>query len=81
MRHDLNIDLVFPIKDEVSAWLMSLKAESLCAIGIIDTGEMSAVLEPVAAVLDQADPVDRESALGILPTRSVLAGDACLEHR
>jgi hypothetical protein len=64
MRHDLNIDLVFPIKDEVSAWLMYLKAESLCAIGIIDTDEMSAVLERVAAVLDQADPIDREVSFG-----------------
>jgi hypothetical protein len=53
MRHDLNIDLVFPIKDEVSAWLMCLKAESLYEAGIIDADEMSAVLERVAAVLDQ----------------------------
>ncbi len=54
MRHGLNIDLVFPIKDEVSAWLMCLKAESLYEAGIIDSDEMSAVLERVAAVLDQA---------------------------
>ena len=54
MRHPLNIDLVFPIKDEVSAWLMCLKAESLFEAGIIDTDEMSAVLERVAAVLNQA---------------------------
>jgi hypothetical protein len=49
----LNIDLVFP-KDEVSAWLMCLKAESLFEAGIIDTDEMSAVLERAAAVLNQA---------------------------
>ena len=54
VRHPLNIDLVFPIKDEVSAWLMCLKAESLFEAGIIDTDEMSAVLERVAAVLNQA---------------------------
>jgi hypothetical protein len=54
MRHDLNIDLVFPIKDEVSAWLMCLKAEALFEAGIIDTDEVSAVLERAAAVLDQA---------------------------
>jgi hypothetical protein len=54
MRYPLNIDLVFPIKDEVSAWLMCLKAESLFEAGIIDTDEMSAVLERVAAVLNQA---------------------------
>jgi len=54
MRRDLDIDLVFPIKDEVSSWLMCLKAEALCEAGIIDTDEMSAVLERAAAVLDQA---------------------------
>jgi hypothetical protein len=54
MRHALNIDLVFPIKDEVSAWLMCLKARSLHEAGIIDTDEMSAVFERAAAVLDQA---------------------------
>ena len=54
MRGDLNIDLVFPIKDEVSAWLMCLKAELLYDAGIIDTDEMSAVLERACAVLDQA---------------------------
>jgi hypothetical protein len=46
--------LVFPIKDEVSARLMCLKAEAPCEAGIIDTDEMSAVLERAAAVLDQA---------------------------
>jgi hypothetical protein len=53
MRHDLNIDLVFPMKDHVSAWLMRLKAEALYEAGIIDTEEMSAVLERAAAVLRQ----------------------------
>jgi hypothetical protein len=52
MRHDLNIDLVFPIKDHVSAWLMRLKAEALYEAGIIDT-EVSTVLERAAAVLDK----------------------------
>jgi DNA-binding transcriptional ArsR family regulator len=54
LRHDLNIDLVFPIKDHVSAWLMRLKAEALYEAGIIDTEEMSTVLERAAAVLDKA---------------------------
>ena len=40
MRHDLNFDLVFPIKDEVSAWLMCLKAEALHEAGIIVAEEM-----------------------------------------
>ena len=50
MRHDLNIDL----EDHVSAWLMRLKAEALYEAGIIDTEEMSTVLERAAAVLDKA---------------------------
>jgi hypothetical protein len=45
MQQDLNIDLAFPINDDVSGWLMCLKAEALCEAGIIDTDEMSAVLE------------------------------------
>jgi hypothetical protein len=80
MRRNLNIDLVFPIKDEVSAWLMCLKAELLCDVGIIDTDEMSSVLGRVAAVLDQADQVDesqlwvcavegRRFPVGVSPTR------------
>jgi hypothetical protein len=54
MREHLNIDLIFPIKDDVSAWVMCLKAESLYEAGIIDTDEMNTVLERAAAVLDQA---------------------------
>ena len=54
MRHDLNIDLIFPMKDDVSAWLMCVKAETLYQVGIIDTNELNAVLERAAAVLDQA---------------------------
>ena len=54
MRHDLNIDLIFPMKDEVSAWLMCVKAETLYQAGIIDTNELNGVLERAAAALDQA---------------------------
>ena len=42
------------MKDEVSAWLMCVKAETLYQAGIIDTNELNAVLERAAAVLDQA---------------------------
>ncbi len=54
MGPHLDIDLIFPIKDEVSAWLMYLKAELLFEAGVIDSNELSAVLERIAAVLDQA---------------------------
>ena len=53
VRRDLDIDLIFPMKDEVSAWLMCIKAELLFEAGIIDSDEISAVLQRAAAVLDQ----------------------------
>jgi hypothetical protein len=53
MGDDLDIGLIFPIKDEVSAWPMYLKAELLFEAGVIDTGELSAVLQRVAAALEQ----------------------------
>ena len=52
MPHELDIDLIFPIKDEVSAWLMCLKAELLFDAGVIDTDEKCVVLARAAAVLD-----------------------------
>ena len=52
-HRDLDIDLIFPMKDEVSAWLMCVKAELLFEAGIIDSDEISAVLERAAAVLEQ----------------------------
>ena len=54
MPRELDIDLIFPIKDEISAWLMCLKAELLCEAGIIDTDEMNAILERAAEVIDRA---------------------------
>jgi hypothetical protein len=42
------------MKDEVSAWLMCVKAELLFEAGIIDSDEISVVLQRAAAVLDQA---------------------------
>jgi len=54
MRRKLDIDLVFPIKDEVSAWLMCLKAELLFEAGVIDVDEKCIVLAHAAAFLDQA---------------------------
>ena len=54
MRRKLDIDLIFPIKDEVSAWLMCLKAELLFEAGVIDVDEKCIVLAHAAAFLDQA---------------------------
>ena len=54
MPHELDIDLIFPIKDEVSAWLMCLKAELLFEAFVIDSDEKCTVLARAAAMLDEA---------------------------
>jgi hypothetical protein len=54
MRRKLDIDLIFPIRDEVSAWLMCLKAELLFEAGVIDVEEKCAVLARAVTILDQA---------------------------
>jgi hypothetical protein len=43
MRRDLNMELIFPIRDEPSAWLMSLKAECLYKAGVLSESEKQAV--------------------------------------
>jgi hypothetical protein len=60
MRNNLNIDLVFPIRDEVSAWLMCLKAELLYDAGIINDNELNAVIERAAAAIEQSDKGPQE---------------------
>jgi hypothetical protein len=64
MRDDLNIDLVFPIQDDVSAGLMCVKAELLYDAGIINASELNVVIGRAAAmtaadgrrVRDQIEP-------------------------
>ena len=51
MRSGLTINLLFPIKDEPSAKLMSLKAERLCAAGVIDVVEKRIILERAATIV------------------------------
>jgi hypothetical protein len=51
MRAGLTFNLLFPIKDEPSAKLMSLKAERLCAAGVIDVVEKRIILERAAAIV------------------------------
>ena len=40
MRDDLNIDLMFPIRDNVSAGLMCVKAELLYDAGVISAEKL-----------------------------------------
>jgi hypothetical protein len=51
--HDLNIDLVFPIRDDVSAGLMCVKAELLYDAGVISGKELEAVIGRAAAVVEK----------------------------
>ena len=53
MRQHLDIDLVFPMKDEVSAALMCLKAELLFEADVIDAQELNAVIQRAAALLER----------------------------
>jgi len=39
------MDLIFPIRDEPSAWLMSLKAECLYKAGVLSESEKQTVQE------------------------------------
>jgi hypothetical protein len=55
MHQELDFDLIFPIQDEVSAWLMCVKAELLCEAGIIDTDGLNVVLARAAEVIDSAE--------------------------
>jgi len=60
MRDNLNIDLVFPIRGEVSAWLMCLKADLLYDAGVINDNELNDVIERAAAAIDQSEKVAGE---------------------
>ena len=63
MHDDLNIDLVFPIRDDVSARLMWIKAELLYDAGIINTKELEVVTERAAAVVERAPPGSKHGAI------------------
>ena len=56
MSDNLNIDLVFPIRDDVSARLMWIKAELLYDAGIINAKELEVVTKRAATVVECAPP-------------------------
>jgi hypothetical protein len=51
MHRSLDMELIFPISDEPSAQLMSLKAECLQSAGLISKREERAVLGKAAKAL------------------------------
>ena len=54
MHRSLDMELIFPIRDEPSAQLMSLKAECLQSAGLISKSEERAVLGKAAKALTAA---------------------------
>jgi len=48
MHHHLNMEVIFPIRDEPSAQLMGLKAECLYSVGVINERQKQAVLKKAA---------------------------------
>ena len=48
MAAHLNIELIFPIADERSAWLMRRKADCLYEAGVISASERRAVIAKAA---------------------------------
>jgi len=58
MRDDLNIDLVFPIRDDVSAGLMCVKAELLYDAGIINASELNVVIGRASTIIDEVEKAE-----------------------
>ena len=60
MHDDLNIDLVFPIRDDVSAGLMCVKAELLYDAGVISAEKLEVVIERATAMVDHPRMSEQE---------------------
>ena len=73
MRNDLNIDLVFPIRDDVSAWLMCVKAELLYDAGIVNLKELNTVIERAATIIDQPKKWGLEASLRVAAPNPLIA--------
>jgi hypothetical protein len=63
MRDDLNIDLVFPIRDDGSAELMCVKAELLYDAGIIAASEWKVVIGRAAAMVGQREGTESHQTI------------------
>ena len=55
MHHDLNMEVIFPVKDEPSAWFMSIKAECLREAGLISECTKEVVLARASKFLVATD--------------------------
>ena len=64
MHLSINMELIFPIRDEPSARLMTLKAECLHVAGVISEHEEQAVLGRAAKALTASDCIPAVSRHG-----------------
>jgi len=75
MRRPLTMEVIFPIRDEPSARLMTLKAECLHMAGMISEREEQAVLRRAAKVLAVSDCVQAVSRHDEIPTSSAMVAN------
>ena len=75
MHRPLTMELIFPIKDEPSARLMSLKAECLHTAGVISEREEQAVLGRAAKALVVSDCIQAVSWHDETPVYAAMAAN------
>ena len=75
MHLSINMEQIFPIRDEPSARLMSLKAECLLMAGVISEHEEQAVLGKAAKVLAASDCIQAVSRHDETPAYSAMVAN------
>jgi hypothetical protein len=75
MLRPLTMEVIFPIRDEPSARLMSLKAECLHMAGVISEHEEQAVLGRAAKVLAVSDCIQATSRHDEIPAYAAMAAN------
>ena len=75
MHRPLTMEVIFPIRDEPSARLMSLKAECLHMAGVICEHEEQAVLGRAAKVLAVSDCIQAISRHDEIPAYAAMAAN------
>jgi hypothetical protein len=75
MHLSINMEQIFPIRDEPSARLMSFKAECLLMAGVISEHEEQAVLGKAAKVLAVSDCIPAVSRHDETPAYGAVAAN------
>ena len=75
MRRPLTMEVIFPIRDESSARLMTFKAKCLHMAGVISEHEEQAVLGRAAKVLAVSDCIQAISRHDEIPAYAAMAAN------